>query len=140
MGHDVFIDRDLIVMMNKLVVFLSKRHEDEGKAFGINMDVMESFHHFSARLHKLGKRNRQAFNGLFDRQGAGIDSIGRQFRYQFLTGLGYGKVACQAQEELGANFKGRNPETKGNLLPAGLHGFGDFGNPNQIGIGLKADA
>ena len=54
MGQDVFIDRDLVIMMNKLVVLLTKRHENKGKAFGGDMDIVESFHHFSTRLHKLG--------------------------------------------------------------------------------------
>ena len=121
------------------MVFFIKRYENKGKALRIDIDIVESFHQCFARLHKLGQGNCQTFNGLFDRQRAGMDSIAGQFRYQLLTGLGHRNVACQAQKKLGTNFKGRNPEPKGDIVPTALHCFGKVGNPNQIGIGFKVD-
>ena len=55
MGQDVFVYRDLIIMMDKLMVLLIKGYKNQGKTFGIDLDVGKYFHHFSARLHKLGQ-------------------------------------------------------------------------------------
>ena len=140
MRYDVFVDCDLIFVMDKLVMFFSKWYKHESEAFSLDMDIVESFHHFSARFYQIGQCNHQAFDGLFDRQSAGIDRLDRQLRFQIFVWLGYGDVACQAQKKLWPNFKRRDPESKGDILPAVLHRFGQVGDPNQIGIGLKINA
>lgn len=139
MRYDVFVNRNLVPMMDELVVLLDKRQKHKGKALGLDLDVVESFHHFSARLHQTGQGDLQAFNGLCDRQSAGIDATGRQFRFQIFGGLGYRDVTCQAQKKLRPNFKCRDPESKGDIVPAVLHRLGQVGDPNQVAIGLKID-
>jgi hypothetical protein len=39
MGQDVFVNCDLIIMMDKLVVLLIKGYKNKGKTFGIDLDL-----------------------------------------------------------------------------------------------------
>ena len=113
MGQNVFVDCDLIIMLNKLVVLLVEGDENKGKALGVDMDVVESFHHFLAWFHEISQGNFQAFNGFFDRQGAGMDSRSGQLRYQFLPGLGGRDVTCQPRKSWGRILKAGIQNRKG---------------------------
>jgi hypothetical protein len=57
-----------------MVVFI-EWYENEGETSGVDLNVREFGHHFSARSHNVGQGHCEAFNGFFDRQGAGMGSM-----------------------------------------------------------------